>query len=327
VIGRGKHNDVYLYEVTDQDLLLDAGVPVAYCAGNILMFADRRNVNLGNELACAEDLATAKEYLMHGGWQSGQTEHESDSKLAALTSRIRSQDESLRNLTEKIEQRDELLRDLSETLKTQKRDNELLHEQLEQARAQLAVDELKHNELVDDLQHVSMETHTIEGTLERVMDEKFRLEQELAERITELVELNLQNDDLRKQLIEPARLSPPPLSVGPVEPAAIEPATMDVSPDKAESPSAQDAQDVQDARVLTMASGKKIHVLHEFPTAPRQSPVAHAGHVLLSVSRVMAIVLCAILLLSVASIIATAQVNGISYGTALDSIIKSTGLS
>jgi hypothetical protein len=318
VIGRGKYNDVYLYEVTDQDLLLDTGVPVAYHAGNILMFADRRNVNLGNELVCAEDLAAAKEYLMHGGWQSGQTEHESDLKLAALASRIRSQDESLQNLTEKIDQRDELLRDLSETLKTQKHDNELLHEQLEQARAQLAVDELKHNELVGDLQHISMETHTIEGTLERVMDEKFRLEQELAERITELVELNLQNDDLRKQLVEPTRLSP---SSGLTEPVA------DGSPDEVESLSARDARDAQDARVLTMASGKKIHVLHEFPTAPRQGPVAHAGHVLLSVSRVMAIALCAFLLLSVASVIATAQVNGISYGTALDSIMKSVGLS
>jgi hypothetical protein len=322
VIGRGKYNDVYLYEVTDQDLLLDTGVPVAYHAGNILMFPDRHNVNLGSEFACAEDLTAAKEYLMHGGWQSGQTEHENDSKLAALASRIRSQDESLRNLTEKIEQRDELLRDLSESLKAQKRDNELLHEQLEQARAQLAADELKHNELVDDLQHVSMETHTIEGTLERVMDEKFRLEQELAERITELVELNLQNDDLKKQLIEPAR---PSSFTGPAEPA--EPAAMDASPDEAEFPSAQDARDAQDARVLTMASGKKIHVLHEFPTAPRQSPAAHAGRVLLSVSRIMAIVLCAILLLSIASVTATAQVNGISYGTALDSIMKSVGLS
>jgi hypothetical protein len=279
------------------------------------MFADRHNVNLGNELACAEDLAAAKEYLMHRGWQSGQTKHENDSKLAALTSHIRAQDENLRNLTEKIEQRDELLRDLSESLKTQKRDNALLHEQLEQARAQLAADELKHNELVDDLQHVSMETHTIEGTLERVMDEKFRLEQELAERITELVELNLQNDDLRKQLVEPARLSPPIVPVEPVLASA--------SPDEIVFPT---AQDTQDARVLTMASGKKIHVLHEFPTAPRQSPVAHAGHVLLSVSRVMAIVLCAVLLLSVASIVATAQANDISYGVALDTIMKSVGL-
>jgi hypothetical protein len=76
-----------------------------------------------------------------------------------------------------------------------------------------------------------------------------------------------------------------------------------------------------------MASGKKIHVLHEFPTAPRQTAPARIGHAFTSGLRVALIIFCAILLLGFASVITTAHVNGISYGAALDLIIKSLSLS
>jgi hypothetical protein len=336
MIGRGRQGDVYLYEVTEQDLLFDDGTATAYHAGNVLMFVDRHNVGLGNEFARADDLAAAREYLSREDWRSGWQEDEHLSRLTALKSQIDSRDESLRNLTEKIEQRDELLRDLSESLKTQKQDNELLHAQLEWTRTQLAVDELKRNELVDDLQHVSEETHTIESTLERVMDEKFRLEQELAERITDLVELNLQNDDLKRQL------SAPPAPTWP--PGSPEPSAPNTSPTAAPGdavPSvpgavggmatgapgiATAAVDSEDLRVLTMASGKKIHVLHEFPAAPKQTAAARVAHAVVSLLRVVAIVIFAALVLGTASVVATAQVNGISLGAALDLIMGSIGL-
>jgi hypothetical protein len=82
----------------------------------------------------------------------------------------------------------------------------------------------------------------------------------------------------------------------------------------------------QDVRVLTMASGKRIHVLHEFPTAPKPTPVTRAQRAVVLVARIVAIILFAALLLCVASVFATAQANNISYGTALDLIVNSIRL-
>jgi hypothetical protein len=322
MIGRGKYNDVYLYEVTEQDLLLDDELSTVYHAGTVLMFADRRGIELGGEFARGEDLAAAKEYLDHRGRHDNQQGSEHEIELAALTSQITARDENLQDLTEKIEQRDELLRDLSENLKSQRQDNELLHAQLEQARAQLAVNEIRHNELVGDLQHVSEETHTIESTLERVMEEKFKLEQELAERITELVELDLQNDDLRKQIINPRALLAETAAPMPLPTTTVSDGVAEKLSDHPESETA--AAD-SDSQVLTMSSGKKIHVLHEFPTAPRQSASSRVSHALGSGLRIAAIALFAVLLLGVASVVTTAQANNISYGEALDLVMKSLG--
>jgi hypothetical protein len=301
------------------------------------MFADKRAVGLGSELARADDLAAAKEYLRRTRQQDDRPRQESQSEQArqALVEPVPeavSQDEGVRRLTEKIEQRDELLKDLAESLKAQKRDNELLYEQLEQARRQLAVDELRHNELVDDLQHISEETLTIESTLEKVIDERFRLEQELAERITELVELSLQNDDLKKQMDRLEQSVGTSPSAGPIQPVAGADADANTAepvmrlteddPNTNESLSAE-----QNPRVLTMSSGKKIHILHEFPTAPKPTLITHANHAFTTVLRMAAIILFALLVLGAASIIATARVNDISYGDALDLIAQSLNLS
>jgi hypothetical protein len=341
MIGRGRYNDIHLYEVTEQDLLFDDGITATYRAGNVLMFADKRAVGLGSELARADDLAAAKEYLtrklMHTRQQDDRSRQEDQPEpirqaLVEPIPEVVSQDEGVRRLTEKIEQRDELLKDLAESLKAQKHDNELLYEQLEQARRQLAIDELRHNELVNDLQHVSEETFTIESTLEKVIDERFRLEQELAERITELVELSLQNDDLKKQM---DRLEQ---SVGTSSSArstqlvagtgADENAAKPAMQSTAENPDTDEGLSTeQNPRVFTMSSGKKIHVLHEFPTAPKPTLVTHANHVFATVLRMAAIILFAILVLGAASIIATARVNDISYGDALDLIAQSLNLS
>ncbi|MDR3036928.1 MAG: hypothetical protein LBU31_00745 [Coriobacteriales bacterium] len=367
MIGRGRHNDIYLYEITEQDLLLGEVARSIYRAGNVLMFADKRAVNLGREFACADDLSAAKEFLDHEWWddrqsaidetasESGQTRNETASSSAtsetnaadgaSAAARTTERDpklfrrEDLRSLTEKIEQRDELLRDLSESLKSQQQVNSVLHAQLEQARKQLVVDELRQNEMVDDLQSVSVETHTIESTLERVMEEKFRLEEELAERITELVDLNLQNDDLRKRLVETHEVSEftvattvPLAQAVPATSAIKAPATETIEVratpvgESDERQLTSRAMYFEDSQIITTASGKQIHIMHEFPSTSGKTMLARVGRSLLSGLRVAAIILFAVLILSVGSVVVTAHFNGIPYGAALDLILSNLGL-
>jgi len=318
MIGCGKYRDVYLYEVTEQDLLLKETAGLAYDAGNVLMFQDKRTIDLGYEFARADDLLSAKEYLDQHAHLDTSSSIERERELSVLATRITQQDTRLEELSEQIAQRDELLRDLAESLNSQRQDNELLHSQLVKAQKQLAVDELKQNELVDDLQHVSSEVYTIEVALERVMEEKFKLEQELAERITELVELDLQNNDLRKQLEQPGSL--PGCNVSTQQSKPWEVAQKRV----AKSDHGETAG--SDARVVTMASGKQIHIFHEFPTTPKMTLSSHARRLAFSCMRICVLALVATFVLGFVSIVATAQVNDISLGTALDLIIESLKL-
>jgi regulator of replication initiation timing len=332
MIGRGKHNDIFLYEITEQDLLIGGGSDVAYSVGNVLMFADKKAVVLGTEFAFADDLDAAKEFLDQKEKQevASYKTRRIDKASLDLRSQIAEKDENLRSLTEKIEQRDELLRDISESLKSQKQENELLHLQLTQAREQLVVDELVRSELVDDLQNVSKDTHTIESTLEHVLEEKYNLEQELAEKITDLVELNLQNDDLRKQLSNPMKASlsqsnslnrvKAPLMDMPA--VADTPAVALVS----DSTPNMKTKAYSETQVLTMSSGKRIHVLHEFPENIRSGLLAGIRHVLFSFTKIFAVAVVSIALLMVVSVIATAGTNGISHGNALDLILRQLGL-
>jgi DNA polymerase III alpha subunit (gram-positive type) len=320
MLGRGKHNDIFLYEITEQDLLLGGGFTVAYKVGNVLMFADKKSVALGAELACADDLEAAKEYLNQKERQ-GVVSYKSrriDRASIDLRSQIAEKEENLRCLTEKIEQRDELLRDISETLKSQKQENELLHLQLTQAREQLIVDELVRSELVDDLQTVSKDTHTIESTLEHVLEEKFNLEQELAEKITDLVEMNLQNDDLRKQLNGEAKRMPSQ-SNGVQRTRALTASSQNTA-DKVELSARPEAQ------VLTMSSGKRIHVMHEFSDAAKLGLFAGTKRLLFSCAKILATAVAAVALIMIVSVIATAGTNGISHGDALDLILQQLGL-
>jgi len=318
MIGCGKYRDVYLYEVTEQDLLLKEAAGLDYVAGNVLMFSDKRAIDLGCEFARADDLLSAREYLDQRSqlYASGDVGYEQE--LATLTSQVAQQDTRLSELSEQIALRDELLRDLTESLKSQRQDNELLHGQLVKAQKQLAVDELKQSELVDDLQHISSETYTIEVALERVMEEKFKLEQELAERITELVELNLQNTDLKKQLEKPGGLFGHSSSVSQPEPKSIA--------RKRVVGEVQGGALESDTRVVTMASGKQIHILHEFPATPKRTMRSRAGRLAVSFLRICALALVATLVLGCVSVVATAQANDISLGAALDLIIGSLNL-
>ena len=352
MIGRGKYKHVYLYEVTEQDLLLKNSMGPAYHLGNVLMFADKHNVDFGNEFACADDIDAAKEYLDAEGKVEGSTwggEAQNDNSAAGNANLGAGRDtggktiaptehkaqgngstqgnnaphgESIASLTQRIEQRDELLRDLSESLKAQREDNELLHAQLELTRKQLAVGELKHSELVDDLENVSKETHSISSTLERVMEEKFQLESELAEKITELVEVHLQNDDLRRQLEAPM-LSTPRATATPIAPTELAPQLVQASA----AAIIQPQQNLSpDTTVLTMSSGKQIHILHEFPQHSKPAGLSRAGRALLAFFRVAVVLLSLAVITCAAGIVTTASLNDVSYGKALDIILSGVGI-
>jgi hypothetical protein len=305
MIAKGRHHNLHLYEVTEQDILLGHNLEVGYRSGNVLIFADKRVAKLGQELARADDISAAREFLDRGGLTTSQ--ESSATEVANLRELLRQKDESLRSLAEKIEQRDELLCDVSESLKAQRQDNELLHAMLEALQEQLAASELSQNELVDDLQLVSGEARSRESALELVLGEKFQLEQELAERITELVEMNLQNDELRYQLSGRT-------------PGAE--ARMTASPAVAEA-AAGGSEGQSESQIVTVSSGKQIHIYHEFPPSARPSKGARLRSALGTGLRLFALIILLALLLTAVSTLATAQVNGISFGTALDLLIKS----
>ncbi len=322
MLGRGKQNDIFLYEITEQDLLVGGESVAAYSVGNVLMYADKKTVTLGAELARADDLDAAKEYLKQKD-KYGAGSHKDrrlDQAYSEMYSQIAEKEESLKALTKKIEQRDELLKDIAETLKSQREENELLHLQLKKAREQLAVDELIRNELFDDLQNVSKDTHTIESTLEHVMEEKYSLEQELAEKITNLVELDLQNDELRR-LLENTALSNDTKANRIDAEYAPNPASIN-----AESKITSVKASAQPSQILTMASGKEIHVMHEFSKPHKTGFLSNSKHIMSSALKIFGTAVIAMALIATISIITTAATNGISQGEALDMMLERFGL-
>ena len=364
MIGRGKYRDIHLYEVTRQDLLFETKADPPYDAGNILMFSDRRSIALGRESARARNLQAAKEYLDERrpldahpniaessrpsahqyshpntspstspsaslgaspsaslGAQPTTTEPQ---RAAQLASRLSLQEKTLEELSEKITQRDQLLRELTERLHSQRQDNELLQGRLSNANEQLAEGELKYGELVDDLHNASKKTQNLEATLEQVTEEKYQLEQELAERITDLLELNLKNDDLSRRLEQSARSAKndtkQPTSARPIstQPASAKPAS--AQPEKQQAMKA-------DTRVITLASGDEVHILHEFPEPPKRPLSQRALHILFSVLRSCGVILAAVLVLIAAGVITTSYLNDISYASAFDLMVKEIDLS
>jgi len=340
VISRGQNRNIFLYELTEQDLL-DSDLPSSYRVGNVLIFAERQNARIGRELARADDLLAAWEFL--DGRQLGaenflsSVSQRSTAATAAVqdspkppNQEVEALSSDVAQLTLRIEQRDELLRDISESLKAQKEENELLSLLLEQSETRLAVDELSRNELMEDLQEVSAHTMTVETTLERVLEEKSRLEQELAEKATELVEISLINDSLRSRLAEHDRTSRP-------EQATLDqPATTSSLPTAEVFGGWQPSAKVADSRpphpetaepqTLTMASGKQIHVYHQFPELPKPSLPSRAKAWLGNSLRVAGVLALSALTVLAGSVLATSAVNHVSFGNALDLLLKSLDL-
>ena len=340
MISRGQYHDIRLYELTAQDLL-DNTLPGYYQAGNVLIFSDRQNARIGQELARADDLLAAWEFLdqkpegypaaVDSQPEAADLDSAPDQPLAALGSKPPAtmeakpgggpHDLDIAQLTRRIEQRDELLRDLSESLKAQKEENELLNLLLEQSQTRLAVDELSRNELMGDLQEVSAHTMTVETTLEKVLEEKFRLEQELAEHITELVEVSLINDDLRRILKERENEQ---LTISADNAPLVDPAA---EPEQALPDNNTTVVTLapleKSAQTLTMASGKQIHIYHEFPQLPKRKFASLLKTTLTSSLRIIVMLAVTVLLIIAGSVLATSAVNHISFGDSLDLLLKS----
>jgi DNA repair exonuclease SbcCD ATPase subunit len=305
MLSRGRKNDLFLYEVTDQDLVLASSDDQHYAAGNILMFTSRKDIKLGHEIAKADDLATANEYLQNG--------------TELLMRRLRQQEERLSQQAASISSRDTLLHELADDLESQKYSNQLLIAQMEQLREQINIVMLSREEAIDDLEQVSAETHSRELELTRAIEDKLSLEQELAAMITDLVELNAQNDDLKRRLDNSAV----PLSAKDADPLYGQYALQNQANQAKDGKTAAAGADFDET--LTLSSGKRIHIYHDFPTlqkSPGMSLRNFAGGVLRGLAIAVA---CALVLLFV-SVLATANLNGLSLGAALDLIVRSLGL-
>jgi hypothetical protein len=375
MIGRGRHNEILIFEMTEQDLLDGGAFPSTYQAGNVLLFDSNQDIQIGLELARADDLACALEFLgeqpdlvdkgVAAGQEGAAPIDEADPQGASgslatekpsqpspiLSSRYLDAQEEVRLLNQRIEQRDGLLSEMVEKLRLQREENELLSLLLEQTTSQLALDAASRDELLDDLQLASANTMLIETNLEHVMEERFQLEQELAEKITDLIETSMVNDDLRRRLdslTEPsleagdmapeaqddwawlddcnalAGLASPSVQASPCElPAShSRPAPGEPRPLPLPGPIIASEPDV--GQVVTMSGGKQIHIYHEFPSLNRRS----LGDRTLAFGRTLSRIVAALLLIAAltlaASVIATSLINDISYGQALDLILKNT---
>jgi regulator of replication initiation timing len=389
MIKRGRHNDVLLFEITDQDLLETGAFSSSYNSGNILLFTNQQSICIGQELARADDLACALEFLGDGqlfveaGFGSENlpatpptappatppTTAENnpllDSSLIASINSLSFQpttcqtavsclppensvsepaspppaalvDQQINELNHRIEQRDGLLHDLSEQLQQQKEENELLNLMLEHTQSQLMQDAASRDELMDDLQQASSNTYVIENNLERIMEEKFLLEQELAEKITQLMESSMANDDLRRRLDnqpdsntnETAAVANDANEVAADEKAVGGSAAVAVANNQQDSAAAtfltdnlQVAQPPEANQVLTMSGGKQIHIYHEFPVAKRQ-PLAQIRSFSRGLLQTATILLLFAILTLAGSVLATSWTNSISYGQALDLIFR-----
>ena len=300
---------------------MDKGAfPADYVAGNVLLFDSRQQIQIGQELARADDLACALEFL---------NEDQTVSDEASLVEGI---NEQIQQLNLRIEQRDGLLHDLVEKLKLLQDENELLGLMLEQTQDQVALNAASQEEMMGDLEEVSANTMLVETNLERVMEEKFALEQELAEKITALIESSMINDDLQRQLdgLHPDESEAGyglvagdglvagggVLVAGGGEMVAGGGASAVVEP-------RPEPETETTNQVLTMSSGKQIHVYHEFPATDRRGPVQRLKTGGMRLVRGSALVMLVVILTLVGSVIATSQSNGISQGQALDMILQS----
>ena len=359
LIGRGKHTNLLLFEITEQDLLETESLTIEYSVGNVLLFDETQTIGLGAELARADDLSCAIEFLglssedlglnnagvgpgaegvspnAEGVGPSaegvGQSAEELSLGNSAAVYSETPEKTAILELQLRIEQRDGLLSDLNEKLRHQRDEIDLLQLLLDQTQAQLALDAASRDELMDDLKQASANTMVIETNLEQVMEEKFMLEQELAEKITELIESSMTNDNLRRQLNgyreAPASKdqsygdkldgSPPEYQAG----GSMGSGCPSVSPGGVTPVSAATA-DALSAQTLTMSSGKQIHIYHEFPSQPRRGLIQGLNNLGTALLKACALLLLAVAMTLVGSILATSLNNDISYGQALDLILR-----
>ncbi|MDR2493442.1 MAG: hypothetical protein LBD25_08320 [Coriobacteriales bacterium] len=315
MIYKGRNNNLYLYEVTEQDLLVPSELSQQYKAGNVLVFSSKKQVELGQELIRADDMEAAYEFL--------------ENSDGYLYESVKSMQKRIADLEHRIVLRDNLLGELNDDLLSQQETNGVLIAFLKKAQSQLKAGELSRNELVDDLQQVSAETHTIGIALERSLEEKEQLQAELAKLITDLLDLNCQNDDLKRQLSELRTIGEgdgPQKGPEPTSNVQEMPVPHDNMLSKAAVPQlgtcelAVEPYSRERAQMVTMTSGKQVHVFHEFGTPPRRSARSWASLTVRMLLRAALITTAVMVTFVLLSVFATAQLNGISIGEALDKL-------
>ncbi|MCL2529230.1 MAG: hypothetical protein FWE41_02735 [Coriobacteriia bacterium] len=310
----GKHDSFYLYELTDTDLMWENALLNNYAVGNILFFGNKKDICLGLELAKADDLTTALAYLDKGLEQANLTYQVTPESFATL----------YRELTDtqtNLNRRDDLLCELTIDLESQRASNHMLLAQLEAMREQVSIEKLTRDEVLGDLQTASAETFRKDEELQKAIDAKIHLEQELAARICELLELDSANAELKKRL-DGRSFDDLPLATEPSLQAAISGAhAASPSLDKTQALPLPFDSKQSIAQVYTMPSGKQIHIYHDFPLNQRRGK-KRASATLKSFLRVGVLLFFGLLLFLGGSAVATAYLNNISIGEGLDVTLK-----
>lgn len=295
MLYKGKRDGYYLYELTETDLIWQTQGRNNYHLGNVLLFKDKKHIELGKELMKADDLETALDYLENGPGVLSTTAEEHKGLIADLKKQLAQTEANLG-------QRDELLHDLSDDLESQRYSNQVLIAQLENLREQISIEQITRDEVLGDLEVASAETYRKDVELQKAIDAKTQLEQELAERICELLELDSANTELQKRLQNQKAEETSSVLMN-EEPQSIDP---------------QQAKDPGFAtQVYTMSSGKQIQIYHEFPKA-RNKRWRSGTAVFSGLTRVLIFVILGVFIFLAGSTVATAELNGISLGEALD---------
>ncbi|MDR1358465.1 MAG: hypothetical protein LBJ48_03820 [Coriobacteriales bacterium] len=316
MLYKGKRDGYFLYELTATDLIWEVQEQGHYRVGNVLLFASKKDIALGRELVKADDLATAFDYLEGDVAYVEDTGGSQQEALATL-------EQQLAQSNAQVQWRDGLLHELATDLESQRNSNKMLIAQLESLREQISIEQLSRSEVMGDLEIASAESYRKERELQEAMDAKTHLEQELAERICELLELDSANTDLEKRLAQhdfgsSEALTSHPAGATAISGAVAAPASLSPSP-PGQPPLPRTG--MPEAQVFTTPTGKLIQVYHEFPVSGGRKR-RRGSSTLRSALRAVGLLLLGLLLFLAGSVLATARFNGISLGEALDMTLK-----
>lgn len=310
MVYRGKREGFYLYEVTESDLILETQDQAQYHVGNVVLFSDKNDISLGRESAKADDFATALEYLSEKSDISATPLAYESEYLASLKRQLQQSEADVRK-------RDELLYDVTSQLDSQRYSNQMLIAQIANLREQMSIEQITRDEVISDLEVASAETFRMDQELQETLEAKMQLEQELAARICDLLELDSEKEELQKRLSENGS-----------DEAAVQ-ASEDAE-HKSDKPNIQENNTldtssatgrIRDTEVITLPSGKQIQINHEFPAA-KPAKQQSAARIVLGAARVLVLIIIALVVFVAGSVVATAHFNNLSFGEALDVILK-----
>lgn len=266
-----------------------------------MIFPEEKSVSFGSELTLAKDIFVAKEHLQDGG-----------SQIIALVQQYSTQIETLQL---QINQRDELLRDLSDKLRRKNTENVSLRNNLLEAQDIIATVELSRDEMIVDLTQVSVDTQLLEANLQHAITEKTLLESELASRLTEIVELNMLNNELESQILRE-------------------------NSDRDDNTTLFDRSDTQElttsvlgsiqkdketqagmSQSLSLSSGREVYIRHQFSGHLRHNLADKVITALRQSCCITLVIVSLLVMIIAASIFVTAAINRSTAGEALDVLI------